>query len=161
MYLICKRFFGEIQGGLDLRRTSGLGMSADPNMRAWNVIFGVSTGSWTVSPGGSGMKNYLNIRAASRAMNKMMACNWNSLLRMWRQIPRLRNSAVNRQACLQRTVQVVSKASGACFQRSSSLAAFPAQAVHGYHLLLYRRAFTAWTKRMYCRNKAVRRSHSV
>ena len=78
--------------------------------KGWEVVF-KTPASWIVSPGGSGMKNYLNLRTVSKKMNACITLAWNWLLDMWRQTPRLQASLRRRQPprhdCLMRTVRIM------------------------------------------------------
>ena len=92
----------------NVQRTRDLLMHGLP--RGWEVVLKTPT-SWIVSPGGSGMQNYLNLRTVSKKMNACITLAWNWLLNMWRQTPRLQASLRRRQPprhdCLMRTVRIM------------------------------------------------------
>ena len=56
--------------------------------KAWNVILRTPS-AWIVSPGGSGMLNYLRLRTTAKDIHKCVVTNWVNLQTMWRIVPRL------------------------------------------------------------------------
>ena len=97
-----------------------------PEIRAWNLILRTPS-AWIVSPGGSGMLNYLRLRTTAKYVHKCVVTNWVNLQTMWRILPRLqawlhrpnrfgtvfhwRDLPPMRLLCLERTIRIMCECS--------------------------------------------------
>ena len=78
---ICRYWFHEENDKISLRRHGE--HCPQPRVRTpWRIIVRTPS-AWTVSPGGSGMKNYLELRATSTLINLCVIREWRTLLQMW------------------------------------------------------------------------------
>ena len=97
---ILKRFFLEVESEV---RWSKRSVETPKLFRVWAIVLR-NPASWTVSPAGSGMLTYLSLRTTSSVFNAGVARAWNSLNRMWRQVPQLQRGLPRRLPHLERTM---------------------------------------------------------
>ena len=100
---IWKRFFLEVESEVCWSKRS---VETPKLFRVWAIVLR-NPASWTVSPAGSGMLTYLSLRTTSAVFNVGVARAWNSLNRMWRQVPQLQRALTRRLPHLERTVRVM------------------------------------------------------
>ena len=113
---IWKRFFLEVESEV---RWSKRSVETPKLFRVWAIVLR-NPASWTVSPAGSGMLTYLSLRTTSSVFNVGVARAWNSLNRMWRQVPQLQRALTRRLPHLDRTVRIMCECTRCHFTSSDS-----------------------------------------
>ena len=114
--LIAKKWFALVWDRISLRRHAEL---LDCKFTPWGIILRAPS-VWTISPGGSGMKNYLELRTTSMNINLTVIRGWRSLLQVWG-LPCLARSVANRRTFIDRTIRVIAASASMAYVYSQEI----------------------------------------